>query len=303
MYQEINQTFTCDYIQFKENETCFDPWSDRRVEQIDLDLSVDSNLDWEMSVRSKKVIWNLNFDLSGEALYDQRALACFINGIRTFVNNLYLDYQKQTVAVCLYQGPLFLPLNWNAYHEENFSDWRKHMMFFPALKALYLVEALSNSLHHLASALPDDALPVVCFDPPDMPLAEMAQLLSREHFPYLFVGLKGHPLPLPPFSKQAIDATIGLTLPLHAFCSKVSLDLVERCLEDLEGKLRIVYESHLNESWDGLKTLILFPEFLSSQGRRKAQGFAAAGGEIVSRGKLLGLPNEVSWDEFRGRGI
>ncbi len=60
---------------------------------------------------------------------------------------------------------------------------------------------------------------------------------------------------------------------------------------------RIIPETYLTTEWHGLDYLIVDPDSLSSQGFRKLQGFCAAGGTIVSLGKIMGLPYEILFDE------
>ena len=298
------ETFTCDYIQFKEEGIPFDPLSDENLTIISLDASLSSDLDWkDVNTEATKILWNLSFDLPSISLYNSTALASFLVAIKTFTEELFLPHQESSFGVCLYQGPLLIPFKWNLEHEEAFAQWNEG---YAQAKELYCTEIFSEYLHRLAAALPDEALPIALFDPIGESEARMAQLLSREHFSYLYVGLNKHPLPLGPFSPEARKARVGITLPLHTYCSDKSFKLVDACIEELrksDVSFRIVSESHLTESWDGLDTLILFADFLSAQGKRKAQGFVAAGGQLVIQGNPINLSGEISWDEFRGRGI
>ncbi|MBA3723063.1 MAG: hypothetical protein H0W88_11785 [Parachlamydiaceae bacterium] len=68
----------------------------------------------------------------------------------------------------------------------------------------------------------------------------------------------------------------------------------------LENKkhFRVISESHLITEWDGLDYLLYVPKGLSSQGKRKLQGFCAAGGTAVSLGEKIGLAQEISWSSF-----
>jgi hypothetical protein len=56
---------------------------------------------------------------------------------------------------------------------------------------------------------------------------------------------------------------------------------------------KLIAESQLTSQWDGLDYLLYSPTGLSTQGKRKLQGFCAAGGTVVSTGALLGLPYEM----------
>lgn len=295
--------FSCDYIQFNEKGKYYDPFLDDKLKIITLDLSLASDLNWQEPKEAEKILWNLDFDLASISFYDQTVFASFLVGISSFIQQLYLPYQKQTFGVCLYQGPFFLPFHWNIEHKEAFVHWKQGFFSFPNPKDLYYVQVFSDYLHRLAAALPDEVLPFVFFNQMKGSPANRAQLLSREHFSYLFVGLRDDPLPFSPFNKEAVKARIGITLPLHANCSRKSVMLLDQVLGELWGSVRLVSEAYLTESWDRLDMLILFSDFISEQGKRKAQGFAAAGGLLITKGNPLGIKGEISWDEFRGRGI
>ncbi|WP_420420678.1 hypothetical protein [Simkania sp.] len=303
-------TFTCDDIQFQENGTLYEPLSDEKLKTLSIDLSLASDLDFskvqEEAETAEKILWNLDFDLASVSFYDKTTLASFLVAIKSFNEELLLPFLDKTFGVCLYQGPLLIPFKWNLEHEEGFTDWQESYQKFPDPKNLYCVEIFSEYLHRLAAALSDEAMPMALFVPFEGSNARLAQFLSKEHFPYLYVGLKGHSLPIGPFSSEAAHARVGITLPLHTHCSKESLAAMDRCMEELQQQkvpFRIVSEAHLTESWDGLDSLVIFSDFLSNQGKRKAQGFVAAGGEIVTVGSSLEMPIEISWEEFRGRGI
>lgn len=305
----MTETFTCDYIQFANKGIPFDPLNDENLTIISLDASLSSNLDWEdvksRAEASKMILWDLDFDLASVSFYDATALASFLVAIKAFTETLFIPYQDRSFGVCLYQGPLFTSFKWNLEHEEAYLEWKESYEAFPNARELYCTEIFSEYLHRLAAALPEEALPIALFDSTEESESRLAQLLSREHFSYLYVGLKNQLLPLGPFSLDAGKARVGVTLPLHAYCSKECFNLVDRCMDEMKKNqipFRIVSEAYLTESWDGLDTLILFSDYLSPQGKRKAQGFSAAGGQLVIQGGPLGI-GETSWYEFRGRGI
>lgn len=300
-------TYTCDDIQFQENGTLYNPLEDEHLKTISLDLSLASDLDFskakEEAEGAVKIMWNLEFHLDSVSFFDKAALASFLVAVKSFNEELLLPFFDKTFGVCLYQGPLLVPFKWNMEHEDGFSDWLEPYEKFPDAKQLYCIEIFSEYLHRLGAALPDEVLPFALFEPFEGSKARLAQLLSKEHFPYLYVGLKDHSLPIGPFSPEVAKARVGVTLPLHAYSSKESFTAIDDCMAGLKVPFRLVSESHLTESWDGLDALIIFSDFLSKQGIRKAQGFAAAGGEIVTVGSPIGMPIEISWEEFRGRGI
>jgi hypothetical protein len=301
---------TCDSLQFYHKGLPFDLLRAKELTVISLDMSLSSDLCWEEAkekgAQASLVLWDLNFDFSSVALDDPLSFSSFFLAVETFVKELYTPFQDKSFGVCLYQGPLRPFFKWNAEHEENFFHWQKEIPHFPEGKELYFTELFSEYLHRLAAALPDEALPLAFFDRPSNSDAKTAQLLSREHFSYLYVGLKEEDFFFPPFNAFAGKASLGLVQPLHRYCSQKELDKLDWYIDLLKGEkthFRLISEAYLTESWDGLDNLILFSEALSSQGRRKVQGFAAAGGRVIVVGEPLGIVGEMSWDEFRGRGI
>ncbi|WP_068468128.1 hypothetical protein [Candidatus Protochlamydia phocaeensis] len=174
----------------------------------------------------------------------------------------------------------------------------------------------------LASRLPD-ALPCYLFldasSLKDRPLWQ-AQLLHPERFEHLNLALKGATLPLaawgwdsPSFSygyvgKQPAlyvplpkEIKIGICLPSMS-CFRPSyfdgLDHALRRLLERAVPFRLIAEDHLITNWDGLDYLLYAPTGLSHQGKRKLQGFCAAGGTVVSTGECLGFPQELIFKDF-----
>ena len=310
----MSETFTCDHIYFTHEGKPFLPKINTNVALLRVDCTLTCDLKWEgvkeeaesLIEEGKFLFWDLQFGLEEVSLADEASLSSFLLAIRSFIERFFLPFEKSTFGVSLYRGPLFSSFKWNVDFEESFLSWKEGCPSFPDPKSLYQIEVLSEYLHRLSAALPDEALPFALFEAEEMSTARLAQLVSREHFPYLYVGLNNHTLPFSPFCEETEKARVGVTLPLHANCSEESMTAVDEILKELKQKkvpFRLVAESHLTECWDGLDELVLFSKFLSMQGKRKALGFTAAGGQLVIQGESLQLPEEIMWDEFRGRGI
>jgi len=83
--------------------------------------------------------------------------------------------------------------------------------------------------------------------------------------------------------------SLGLLLPsLHTLQEQNLLTLPPvfrthvEALQKTGRPYRLISEEHLTTKWHGLNELIVVPECVSSQGKRKIQGFMAAGGEVIS---------------------
>lgn len=74
-------------------------------------------------------------------------------------------------------------------------------------------------------------------------------------------------------------------------------DVLEFLIEKKEP-YRLIPESMLISEWDLVDYLFVLPHLLDSQGKRKLQGFVAAGGTVVTLGDAIGLDNEISFATF-----
>jgi hypothetical protein len=173
----------------------------------------------------------------------------------------------------------------------------------------------------LASRLPD-SLPIYLFL--DMghfanhPLFQM-QLLQPARFESVNLALKETFLPFQawgweshttllgysgheilPLSLQK-EASIGICIPSLLMVRPSQFQGIEQAIKDLMERsipFRIIAEEHLITDWDGLDYLIYAPTGLSGQGKRKLQGFCAAGGTVVSTLSPMGFEYEIPYDTF-----
>ncbi len=276
---------------------------------IRLDTSIQSDLKWE-GVK-KGTDWFLDFGFNDKLpLFDQKTpFSSYAIAIDEFLNRFCDDECEELNKVYLFRGTLkhACSMVWSLGFEEDFESWKGEHPLTDNLRDFYAIQVFSEYLHRLAAALPDRFEAYVHFqvssdDSPSL----IAQMTSLEHFPYIKVEVEGHPY----FSPEREElATVGVVFPPLAFAEEqafVDIDALLEGLNDLDLLFRLVPESHLTEEWCGLDDLILFSNYLSPQGERKARGFVAAGGQLVWVGKVQGLDREVSVERFlksRGRGI
>jgi hypothetical protein len=169
---------------------------------------------------------------------------------------------------------------------------------------LFCVDLFASYLQRLVSFLPDSLLPFAFFDASSIESpAVAAQLFSKERFQYLHLGLKGAEFPFVGLALETEMPSAGwcgdrdlasvcrcgspalaLCLPSDAYCDRAILSQLEHLMHTLRRKaiaFRLICEEKLTEEWNGLDRLIVIPESISAQGKRKLQGFIAAGGEVV----------------------
>lgn len=153
----------------------------------------------------------------------------------------------------------------------------------------------------------------------------VAQLLAKDYFQRFHLGVKiglknqvlGGELAFdsPALEKGMIGrlidaeqrierAKIGLCMPKMLSCVPSLISKLSRALQFLVVKntqFRVISEVELASEWDGLDYLIVDADKVDFQFKRKLQGFCAAGGTVVTVGKDLSLPQEVSFEDFKHR--
>lgn len=320
--------FTADHHGFYRNETSFYPliqdsaailgdWSNTVVLRLPAQLSND--LDWSQEIEvaklaveaGKYILWEIDLGLSSFQFMpeDSATFYSFTVALEEFSKKIWPEFQENTFGVVLYRGAFssrqsFPMAYWEEVFEEgSVSDYD-----------LFCVQLLSEYLHRLISFLPESALPLAFIDVTEISSrSKVCQLFSKERFEYLHLALKGAKAPFSGIcweegfsargwlgsvantSKPLSEISVGVYLPKDEYIDALLLEQMDRLIIDLQGKevlFRIVCEENLTEQWDGLDQLIVPSSALSVQGKRKLQGFIAAGGAILTLGEPIGLPEE-----------
>ncbi len=225
------------------------------------------SLDWQLPEDAERVLWKFrlgleqpSFPTEDELRFQASALA-----LKQFSTHVWPLYQNNTAGCILYQGPLaHLP----------------DPMYFQML----------------AHKLPDELPIFLLLDERDVSsVAQVLCLLADERWGHFSVGLRSERVPRDGFvwdesGVRVRKLAVGRGLVFPEVCDEGVLRRVDTLLA--EGKdLKVVFESHLTEEWDGLDQLIVLEDRISERGVRKLKGFEAAGGEVVYL------------EKFRGRGI
>jgi len=189
------------------------------------------------------------------------------------------------------------------------------------LLALFCRDVCVEYLSMLASTLPHTIPCYLFLDATSFfhDLTKQIRLLNPERFEFFNLALKGTSLPFNSLGwhshatvsgyvgailreiPESTEIQIGVCLPLMNYYGGIhwnGLNVILKHLLDRGLRFRIISESHLITQWDGLNFLFYNPDGLSPQGKRKLQGFCAAGGEVISVGEPLGLPDEISLQEW-----
>jgi hypothetical protein len=320
---------------------------------IKLSASKDDELIWEKERQDaqtvvdegKLILWELDFGFDREKIDSNDSAFFYSLGIALdeFVQHFWSEYKEYSLGVILYRGDVDFveKFVWNETQKEYFleklreEDQRKECVtLFDQSDAswcdvvkdrdsfkYFAADVFAEYFLRLVSYLPDSIVPFVLFDVSEQHnLAFLSQLLSKERFQHILLGIKKSPISLghlnweegaclggwighdSPYFSTLSEVSLGICLPSEdSFTSLIEKDLNAVFLELSERQIpfRLIPESLLTEAWDGIDHIIILSRSVTLQGKRRLQGFCAAGGKVVSIGDLLGLADEVTYDSFR----
>lgn len=257
-----------------------------------------------------------------------------------FRDSLWKEFRFQTLGVSLFRGSIDFNRSflWDEHQDKNLRSWLQEINasnfasldFSELLRnqegkqlvSLYCRDVAIEYIALLATRLPDTLPAYIYLDASVLPTPlSKIQMLNPERFERLSLALRGHQLPfhaigwhhatpqgysgmrlteLPPEP----TATVGICIPPMHFYQTQYYEGLETGIFALQKKsipFKLIGESSLTSEWDGLEMLFYSPAGLSAQGKRKLQGFCAAGGIVVSTTYPLGFPNELCLTEWENK--
>jgi len=138
---------------------------------------------------------------------------------------------------------------------------------------LEFAEIFSDYLHRLASALPEDALPIlVCYVEEKEKLKDWILPLCKRRFEHFDLRFPKKNIPISGSEKTIV------VLPQDEKYDPIFFEEIFESLRTVPFKC--IPEELLNEHWDGVDCLVIDQDSLGEMGRRMLLGFEAAGGEI-----------------------
>jgi hypothetical protein len=177
-------------------------------------------------------------------------------------------------------------------------------------------------VQRLASYLPDEILVFSLFDVSTLSSpAHIAQLFSKDRFGHVLLALKMAPMAIGHLNWQegaCLGGWIGIGAAYFSTISEVKIGVClpkdDHFTQEIEHTLntvfldlslrqipcRVIPEAQLTEAWDGIDYILAVSSSVSYQGKRRLQGFCAAGGYVVPLGESMGLAHEMSYSDFRG---
>jgi hypothetical protein len=278
------------------------------------------------------------FDRLAHPLTNQTQFLSLTLSLEHFRDSLWKEFKSQTIGISLLRGSVDFSrgFSWDSDQKQSMKEWLQEISDLSTqfvdfnqlelyeegqqLIRLFCRDVAVEYLALLASRLPDSLRTYLYLDA--SPLAgsilNEIQLLNPERFDRLHLALKNHHLPFdvlgweaPTFQGYSGHAPVELPLPpqisigvcippLNFYHSHHYQGLEEGLLALIKRSIpfKIIAESQLTSSWDGLDYILYAPSGLSGQGKRKLQGFCAAGGTVVSTGVLLGLPHEMGLEDW-----
>jgi hypothetical protein len=282
-----------------------------------LDWSEAKKLAREAVDRGLKLFWKIDLGLFAKLekpLDNQTQFHALLLSLDHFKNTLWQEFRNDTVGLCLYEGSADFSKSfpWDDAQRENLQVYLAGTSLETAdgqrLLALFCRDMAADYLRMLVQKMPDPLQLFLMLDATSCDGMELtAQLLHRECYPRFHLAIKGGGLPHHGYSWDgktiktiaSKNEAIGVCLPL--FSQNEPCAGLEHALFFLsEAKLpyRMIPEAFLISEWEGLDFLVYSPKGLSIQGKRKIQGFCAAGGTAVSVGELLGFAQEIGLSDW-----
>lgn len=249
---------------------------------ISLDGTLKADISWKKEIElskeavraGKPLFYKIDLGLFSKLplpLEDHTQFQSLNLSLHHFRDGLWPEFKEHIKGLCLYEGDADFSKNfsWSETQRQNYSVWAERHEIED--KKLFCRDVGSEYLQLLISKMPD-ALPlhlnltISSEDPFEVARLTAADCFERFQFPK---NLAKWAICLPPRERLAPKFNTGLP---EAFQE----------LKEKNIPFRVIPESHLITDWDGLDLLIYSPDGLTSQGKRKIQGFLAAGGTAIT---------------------
>lgn len=290
------------------------------VIRIPLDGRLSASLDWKaekkLAIQSielgNKILWEMDLGLFKglkHPLTSNSQYLSLVLSLEHFRDTLFKEFQAHTAGLSLYRGPIDFSseLQWDREMLGNLSEWLHDNSDFSEiltsysqvdknLLALFARDVGVEYFHLLANALPDSLKPCVSLDAKgEEDRLKQALLSHRECYQPIVPELVNSNLCL---DSEALHAIILPSCKINRFDELEKLRVVFDDLTSKNTAYRLIPEEFFVSEWDGLDVVFVLTSALSPAGKRKLQGFCAAGGSVVSFGEKIGLPLEQSFEDL-----
>lgn len=271
-----------------------------------LDFTKEKELAREAIVQGFKLNFEIDFGLFSnlkKKLSNSSQCLSFKLSLEQFKEAFFHEFEGDIERICLYKG------NLNFSHDArrdddfliSFREWQQSKNLDvsyndPWYFALFCRDVFTEYLHILIENMPDALAFHVELDCSliNDPLL-YAVLTHREVYQRLHLKLTNSPYLHDNQSCYAIclpSKDIVLQETLRGF-SDVFNDFIKNNIA-----YRLIPESMLITEWHLVDYLFVLTNTITAAGKRKLQGFAAAGGIVVLIGDKIGIPGEMTYSEF-----
>jgi hypothetical protein len=282
---------------------------------ITLNATSDSSLDWQQACQQAResidkgyfIFWKLDlglFDRLKMPLSDPTQFMALQLALKHFREKIWFEFSSHTFGASIFEGDLDFSKSrvWNhVEQQESYQDGIQQLPEnerHPEAWKLFCREAALDYIQLISKQLPGEMSTYLLLNASSItdPLL-LIELLEKDKYGELHRALSGSRLPV---NYLALEPKGGLggvknpstdtLLPISlGFCLPESLNKntrtkAKKAIDQLiaqKSPFRVLTESTLASEWDGLDQLLVVPETLTLAGKRKLQGFCAAGGEVI----------------------
>ncbi len=298
------------FFPFIQESSPIADWSN--VVLLRLPAQLSNDLDWSKEMgqatqivnSEKMILWEIDLGLSQLTPDNSTAFFSYSLALEEFTAKVWPAFRNHTFGAALYRGAIPAEDQFPRSHWETaFIEWSADLPH--PCYTLYCVQMLSEYLHRLISFLPDSLLPFALIDASTIySPAKITQLFSKGRFEHIHLALKGAPCMFPslcwetgqgsqgylgtihPSISAQPSSSLGIYLPNDTHIDSAWMLKFDQAILELTTSYRIIPEEKLTEQWDGLDTLLVDSQKISTQGKRKLLGFIAAGGTVESFERL-----------------
>lgn len=280
-----------------------------------------ASLEWkeEIKIAEKyvadgyKLLWDMQFGLFDQLkapLSSSMQLQALQLALDQFQTIIWEKFAHHSAGMILFRGPLNLTAQfpWDKMQESNFAEWlpttsypKQNIVDLSTaerkrLSSYFCLDVATEYLQLLSAHLPPMAKAYVLLEiDAEISMLDEALMLNQERFGWL------QPIGIHAKLPQATsEAKVGICLPpLEASLSPKSNLLANLLMQLSPMNYRLIPEEQITSLWSGLDVLLVQAGGISLPTKRKLQGFMAAGGQLVTYGgSLLGLPDELSLEQW-----
>lgn len=287
-----------------------------------LDGRCKSELNWKEAMQAAQkyiasglfVLWELELGLFNQIkhpLSNQTQFLTLVLSIKHFQDTIWKEFAEHSLGLCFYRGrsDFYQNFKWDDISQQNFAAIESEI----GSKQVFCQGAALEYWDLLTANVPDSLPLFVMVDTDSVPYSLVGRMLTHDmaqrfHFlirggriasqeagwevnsPYGYIGSN-----ISSKSTTFNQVHIGISMSAHTWDG---LDELLTKLRVMQKPFRFIAESNLTMEWDGIDFLLVSSKSITTQGRRKLQGFCAAGGTVVFDGVPLGLSQEISFKEW-----